>query len=156
MPRTRKRAAASEPKAALGNVAAEPPLAVVEDMASNPKRRKAAPKKAKQEGQPQAPASQKGRAKKQTAKEDGRPPQRKKIAKEEKDAEEPFDYDSVAPDETCKFIMQTLDHLYPEPPVPLNHKDTFTLLCAVMLSAQTTDGKVNEVGSPNISHLLKP
>ena len=151
MPRTRKRAAASEPKAAPGNVAAEPPLAVVEDMASNPKRRKAAPKKAKQEVQPQAPASKKGRAKKQTAPEDGRPPQRKKIAKEE-----PFDCDSVAPDETCKFIMQTLDHLYPEPPVPLNHKDTFTLLCAVMLSAQTTDGKVNEVGSPNISHLLKP
>ena len=38
-----------------------------------------------------------------------------------------------------------LDKLYPETPIPLNHKDSYTLLVAVMLSAQTTDKKVNEV-----------
>ncbi len=38
-----------------------------------------------------------------------------------------------------------LEELYPETPVPLDHSDPFTLLVAVMLSAQTTDKKVNEV-----------
>jgi len=38
-----------------------------------------------------------------------------------------------------------LQELYPEPPIPLDHQDPFTLLVAVMLSAQTTDKKVNEV-----------
>ncbi|MCH9834852.1 MAG: endonuclease III [Ilumatobacter sp.] len=38
-----------------------------------------------------------------------------------------------------------LDELYPDPPVPLDHKDPYTLLVAVALSAQTTDKKVNEV-----------
>jgi endonuclease-3 len=38
-----------------------------------------------------------------------------------------------------------LEELYPNPPIPLDHTDAFTLLVAVMLSAQTTDKKVNEV-----------
>lgn len=38
-----------------------------------------------------------------------------------------------------------LDELYPDPPVPLDHTDPFTLTVAVALSAQTTDKKVNEV-----------
>jgi endonuclease-3 len=42
-------------------------------------------------------------------------------------------------------IGELLDELYPEPPVPLDHVDPFTLLVSVMLSAQTTDKKVNEV-----------
>jgi len=42
-------------------------------------------------------------------------------------------------------IGQMLDDLYPETPVPLEHSDPYTLLVAVMLSAQTTDKKVNEV-----------
>ena len=42
-------------------------------------------------------------------------------------------------------IGEILDELYPEPPVPLDHVDPFTLLVSVMLSAQTTDKKVNEV-----------
>lgn len=42
-------------------------------------------------------------------------------------------------------IGEILDDLYPEPPVPLDHTDAYTLLVAVMLSAQTTDKKVNEV-----------
>lgn len=42
-------------------------------------------------------------------------------------------------------IMQILDDLHPDPPIPLDHTDPFTLLVAVMLSAQTTDKKVNQV-----------
>ncbi len=42
-------------------------------------------------------------------------------------------------------IRQTLDRLVPEVPIPLAHQDPFTLLVAVVLSAQTTDKKVNEV-----------
>ncbi len=41
--------------------------------------------------------------------------------------------------------MQRLDQHYPETPVPLDHQDPFTLLIAVLLSAQCTDKKVNEV-----------
>ncbi len=41
--------------------------------------------------------------------------------------------------------MEILDGLYPAPPIPLQHRDPFTLLVAVVLSAQTTDKKVNEV-----------
>ena len=47
--------------------------------------------------------------------------------------------------EKADRIGVILDELYPEPPVPLTHKDPYTLLVAVMLSAQTTDKKVNEV-----------
>lgn len=43
------------------------------------------------------------------------------------------------------FIQQTLAQLYPAPPVPLDHKDAFTLLIAVLLSAQCTDARVNTV-----------
>jgi endonuclease-3 len=42
-------------------------------------------------------------------------------------------------------IMQILNDLYPSPPIPLQHVDPFTLLVAVVLSAQTTDKKVNQV-----------
>ena len=42
-------------------------------------------------------------------------------------------------------VGEILDELYPEPPIPLDHVDPFTLLVSVMLSAQTTDKKVNEV-----------
>ncbi len=42
-------------------------------------------------------------------------------------------------------IVEILDRLYPETPIPLRHEDPFTLLIAVVLSAQTTDKKVNEV-----------
>ncbi len=43
------------------------------------------------------------------------------------------------------FVARTLAKLYPETPVPLDHTDAFTLLVAVVLSAQCTDKKVNEV-----------
>ena len=47
--------------------------------------------------------------------------------------------------EKAKKIGEILDRLYPETPIPLNHSSAYTLLVAVMLSAQTTDKKVNEV-----------
>ena len=43
------------------------------------------------------------------------------------------------------FIENTLDRLYPNPPIPLDHKDAYTLLIAVLLSAQCTDVRVNQV-----------
>lgn len=43
------------------------------------------------------------------------------------------------------LIGEILDDLYPEPPIPLDHRDPYTLLVAVALSAQTTDKKVNQV-----------
>ncbi len=44
-----------------------------------------------------------------------------------------------------EFITSTLDDLYPEPDIPLDHENNFTFLVAVMLSAQSTDKKVNEI-----------
>lgn len=53
--------------------------------------------------------------------------------------------------------MEILDDLYPQPPIPLTHRDPYTLLVAVLLSAQCTDVRVNQVtpglfaraGNPN-------
>jgi len=45
----------------------------------------------------------------------------------------------------AKRIGEILDELYPQPPIPLHHADPFTLLVAVVLSAQTTDAQVNKV-----------
>lgn len=42
-------------------------------------------------------------------------------------------------------IMQILDELYPDPPIPLAHSDPYTLLIAVLLSAQSTDVRVNKI-----------
>lgn len=47
--------------------------------------------------------------------------------------------------ERAHFVDETLEALYPNPPIPLDHADPFTLLIAVLLSAQTTDKKVNQV-----------
>ena len=44
-----------------------------------------------------------------------------------------------------EFITSTLEELYPKPEIPLNHDNHFTFLVAVMLSAQSTDKKVNEI-----------
>jgi len=43
------------------------------------------------------------------------------------------------------FVLKRLNQLYPDPPIPLQHQDAFTLLIAVLLSAQTTDARVNLV-----------
>lgn len=47
--------------------------------------------------------------------------------------------------EKARRIERILDRLHPVPPVPLEHEDPFTLLVAVLLSAQTTDERVNKV-----------
>ncbi|CAM9695279.1 unnamed protein product [Ectocarpus sp. 4 AP-2014] len=47
--------------------------------------------------------------------------------------------------EKAALILQIMDRLYPDPPIPINHLDSFTLLCGVLLSAQTTDAQVNLV-----------
>ena len=43
------------------------------------------------------------------------------------------------------IVLRRLNKLYPDPPIPLDHKDSFTLLIAVLLSAQCTDERVNMV-----------
>lgn len=47
--------------------------------------------------------------------------------------------------EKVDFIIETLERLYPQVPVPLHHQDAYTLLIAVLLSAQCTDVRVNQV-----------
>ena len=47
--------------------------------------------------------------------------------------------------ERVKIIIKRLEEIYPETPIPLNHQNGFTLLVAVVLSAQSTDKKVNEL-----------
>lgn len=47
--------------------------------------------------------------------------------------------------ERAAFVDRRLAELYPDPPIPLAHKDAFTLLIAVLLSAHTTDKSVNRV-----------
>jgi len=47
--------------------------------------------------------------------------------------------------ERVDLIDRKLNELYPSPPIPLEHKDPFTLLVAVLLSAQCTDARVNKV-----------
>jgi endonuclease-3 len=53
-------------------------------------------------------------------------------------------------------IQETLDRLLPHVPIPLDHVDPFTLLVAVVLSAQTTDKKVNEVTPALFSRARTP
>ena len=65
--------------------------------------------------------------------------------------------------EKASKIGEILDSMYPETPIPLDHVDAYTLLVAVMLSAQSTDKKVNEItptlfevaGSPKEMALLE-
>ncbi len=47
--------------------------------------------------------------------------------------------------EKVQFVIQTLEELYPTTPIPLDHKDPYTLLIAVLLSAQSTDARVNTI-----------
>jgi len=48
-----------------------------------------------------------------------------------------------------EYIISKLEELYPNPEIPLEHENNFTFLVAVMLSAQSTDKKVNEI-TPNL------
>lgn len=47
--------------------------------------------------------------------------------------------------ERAEFIVNKLEELFPEVPIPLDHKDAYTLLIAVLLSAQCTDERVNKI-----------
>jgi len=47
--------------------------------------------------------------------------------------------------EKVAFVIKTLKELYPEIPIPLDHSDPYTLLIAVLLSAQSTDVRVNQI-----------
>ena len=47
--------------------------------------------------------------------------------------------------EKVQFVIETLEKLYPETPIPLDHKDPYTLLIAVLMSAQSTDARVNTI-----------
>ena len=47
--------------------------------------------------------------------------------------------------ERAAYVLQRLQELYPQTPIPLDHSDPFTLLVAVLLSAQCTDERVNQV-----------
>ena len=47
--------------------------------------------------------------------------------------------------EKAKFVINTLNKIYPTVPIPLEHKDPYTLLIAVLLSAQSTDVRVNQI-----------
>ncbi len=47
--------------------------------------------------------------------------------------------------ERANYVLKRLGELYPAPPIPLDHEDAFTLLVAVLLSAQCTDVRVNQV-----------
>lgn len=47
--------------------------------------------------------------------------------------------------ERVQFILDTLEQYYPETPIPLNHTDAYTLLVSVLLSAQCTDERVNQI-----------
>lgn len=47
--------------------------------------------------------------------------------------------------EKVQFVIEKLEEIYPEVPIPLNHSDSYTLLIAVLLSAQCTDERVNKI-----------
>jgi endonuclease-3 len=48
-------------------------------------------------------------------------------------------------EERVAFVINKLEELYPTIPVPLDHKDPYTLLIAVLMSAQSTDVRVNQI-----------
>ncbi len=56
-----------------------------------------------------------------------------------------LNHDRMNKKEKAKKIAEILDELYPNVPIPLKHRDPFTLLVAVVLSAQCTDKRVNEI-----------
>ncbi|MDA9326803.1 endonuclease III [Flavobacteriaceae bacterium] len=58
--------------------------------------------------------------------------------------------------EKVVFVMDTLERLYPEIPIPLDHKDPYTLLIAVLLSAQSTDVRVNKITPLLFERASKP
>ena len=58
--------------------------------------------------------------------------------------------------ERVEYIQRRLQELYPDPPVPLDHGDPYTLLIAVLLSAQCTDERVNQVTPALFARAVTP
>ena len=58
--------------------------------------------------------------------------------------------------EKSKYVIDELEKLYPETPIPLNHSDAYTLLIAVLLSAQCTDERVNQITPALFSKAANP
>lgn len=58
--------------------------------------------------------------------------------------------------EKANYVVQELEKLFPETPVPLDHKDAYTLLIAVLLSAQCTDERVNKITPQLFRHADNP
>jgi endonuclease-3 len=58
--------------------------------------------------------------------------------------------------EKSKYVIQELEKLFPETPIPLNHSDAYTLLIAVLLSAQCTDERVNQITPALFSRASSP
>jgi endonuclease-3 len=58
--------------------------------------------------------------------------------------------------EKSKYVIKELEKLYPETPIPLNHSDAYTLLIAVLLSAQCTDERVNQITPTLFSKASSP
>jgi endonuclease-3 len=58
--------------------------------------------------------------------------------------------------EKSKYVIEQLEKLYPETPIPLNHSDAYTLLIAVLLSAQCTDERVNQITPALFSKAANP
>ncbi len=56
-----------------------------------------------------------------------------------------IDSKSMTKKQKAQYIVEELEKLYPETPVPLDHTDTYTLMIAVLLSAQCTDVRVNQI-----------
>jgi endonuclease III len=80
-----------------------------------------------------------------------------KVKDTDKDEEMDIDKDNDQPrDWKIQRILDILDFYFPDPPIPLNHSNGFTFLVAVVLSAQTTDGKVNAVTKELFAHADNP
>ena len=62
----------------------------------------------------------------------------------------------MSPNKRAKIILKILNQIYPKTPIPLKHKNTFTLLVSVALSAQTTDLNVNKVTKNIYPKYYKP
>ena len=58
--------------------------------------------------------------------------------------------------EKAKYVIEELEKLYPETPIPLNHSNAYTLLIAVLLSAQCTDERVNQITPALFSRASSP
>jgi len=61
------------------------------------------------------------------------------------DTKKIFEKNLMTKTDKVKYVIKELERLYPNPPIPLLHKDPYTLLIAVLLSAQCTDIRVNKI-----------